>query len=505
MAGQGAPTDFDVLIVGAGISGIGMAAHMAQKAPHHGYAILERRADLGGTWDLFRYPGVRSDSDMHTLGFEFEPWRHEKSIADGPSILEYLDRIVDERGIRQHIRFGHTVVAADWREAEARWHVTVETEQGERKYLTANWLYLGSGYYDYDEPYDPGFDLGGFEGRVVHPQFWPDDLDYAGKQVVVIGSGATAVTLVPSMTKGAGGAARVTMLQRTPTWMFSRPAKDRIANVLRKLLPDELAYRITRWKNIALQDISFKRARTKPEKVKQFLHKRIEKALGPDFDRANFTPPYDPWDQRLCLVPDEDLFDAIKKDRAEIVTGHIAAFEKGGVRLADDRFLPADVVVTATGLKLAVAGKIAISQDGAPVDLSERFYYKGCMFSNLPNLAVVFGYLNASWTLRSDINADYVCRVLERMRATGADIAVPVLEAGHGLEEDDIFDFSSGYIQRGKHLMPRNAVNYPWRLNQEYVVDRKRMQADPVEDGILELRRVGAAHGAEEHRLEAAE
>ena len=492
MAGRAASTDYDVLIVGAGISGIGMAAHMEEKAPHHSYAILERRADLGGTWDLFRYPGIRSDSDMHTLGFDFEPWKHEKTIADGPAILDYLNRIVDERGIREHIRTGHTVLAADWREAHACWHVTVETAEGDRKRLTANWLYLGSGYYDYDEAYDPGFDLGAFEGRVVHPQFWPDDLDYAGKQVVVIGSGATAVTLVPSMAKGARGAAKVTMLQRTPTWMFSRPAKDRIANFLRKVLPEKLAYRVTRWKNITLQHLGFKRARTKPEKMKQFLHKRIEKALGPDYDRASFTPPYDPWDQRLCLIPDDDLFDAMKKGRAEIVTGHIAAFEQGGVRLKDDRHLPADIVVTATGLKLAVAGKIAISQNGEPVDLAERFYYKGCMFSNLPNLAVVFGYLNASWTLRSDINADFICRVLERMRATGATIAVPVLPANHDLVEDDIFDFSSGYIQRSKHLMPKNAVAYPWRLNQEYVTDRKRMASDPIEDGILDLRRADA-------------
>jgi len=505
MAGRAAPTDYDVLIVGAGISGIGMAAHMEEKAPHHSYAILERRADLGGTWDLFRYPGIRSDSDMHTLGFDFEPWKHEKTIADGPAILDYLNRIVDERGIREHIRTGHTVLAADWREAHACWHVTVETAEGDRKRLTANWLYLGSGYYDYDEAYDPGFDLGAFEGRVVHPQFWPDDLDYAGKQVVVIGSGATAVTLVPSMAKGARGAAKVTMLQRTPTWMFSRPAKDRIANFLRKVLPEKLAYRVTRWKNITLQHLGFKRARTKPEKMKQFLHKRIEKALGPDYDRASFTPPYDPWDQRLCLIPDDDLFEAMKKGRAEIVTGHIAAFEQGGVRLKDDRHLPADIVVTATGLKLAVAGKIAISQNGEPVDLAERFYYKGCMFSNLPNLAVVFGYLNASWTLRSDINADFICRVLERMRATGATIAEPVLPADHDLVEDDIFDFSSGYIQRSKHLIPKNAVAYPWRLNQEYVTDRKRMASDSIEDGVLDLRRAdGQDASSQEGRLEPA-
>ena len=495
--------DFDVLIVGAGISGIGMAAHMEKMCPGRSYTIVERRENLGGTWDLFRYPGIRSDSDMHTLGFNFEPWKHEKSIADAPAILDYLERIVDERGIRKNMRFGHKVLSADWRSDEARWHVEAELADGSTTRLTANFLYLGSGYYDYDEPYDPGFDFGEFEGQVIHPQFWPEDLDYADKKVVVIGSGATAVTIVPAMAEKAG---HVTMLQRTPTWMFSRPAKDALANFLRKILPEEFAYRITRWKNIRLQDIGFKRAREKPEKVKEFLHKRIEKAFGgAEYDRAAFTPPYNPWDQRLCLVPDNDLFEAIRTGKANIETGRIARFVKGGVELEDGKVLPADIVITATGLKLAVAGKIALSQDGAPVDFAQRYYYKGCMFSNLPNLAVVFGYLNASWTLRADINSDYVCRLLNEMQAKGADVAVPVLsEADEAkLEEDDIFDFSSGYIQRAKHIMPKNAVAYPWRLNQEYVLDRKRMASDPVDDGILALRR--ADESVEQQQLEAAE
>lgn len=498
------PPDFDVLIVGAGISGIGMAAHMQMKAPGHSYAIVERRENLGGTWDLFRYPGIRSDSDMHTLGFDFEPWRHEKSIADAPSILEYLNRIVDERGIRDKIRFDHKVISADFREDEARWHVEVETGDGTRSVMTANFLYLGSGYYDYDDPYDAGFELGEFEGQVLHPQFWPEDLDYTGKKVVVIGSGATAVTIVPSMAKDAG---HVTMLQRTPTWMFSRPAKDAIANFLRKVLPEKLAYRITRFKNIKMQDFSFKMARDKPEKVKDALYKKIEKALGKNYDKDTFTPPYNPWEQRLCLVPDDDLFEAMNAGKASVVTGHIEAFEKNGIRLKSGEFLEADIIVTATGLKLAVAGKIAVSQNGQPVEFHERFYYKGCMFSNLPNLAVVFGYLNASWTLRADINSDFVCRVLNHMRATGSNIAVPVLtpEAEAKIEEDDIFDFSSGYIQRGKHIMPKNAIDYPWRLNQEYVLDRKRMARDPVDDGLLSFRKAGANAREPEEQLEAAE
>ncbi len=494
-------SDFDVLIVGAGISGIGMAAHMEDKAPGRSYAIVEQRENLGGTWDLFRYPGIRSDSDMHTLGFDFEPWKHEKSIADAPAILDYLETIVDERDIRRHIRFQHKVISADFDSVAARWNVTLKTGDGEHKLLTANWLYLASGYYDYDEPYDPGFDFGEFEGQVLHPQFWPEDLQYEGKKVVVIGSGATAVTIVPSMAKKAG---HVTMLQRTPTWMFSRPAKDALANFLRKILPEETAYKITRWKNITMQDFGFKSARKKPEKTKDMLYKRIEKALGKDYDKASFTPPYDPWDQRLCLVPDNDLFEAMNSGKASVHTGHIAAFEKGGVRLKSGEFLEADIIVTATGLKLCVAGKIAISQDGEPVDLAQRFYYKGCMFSNLPNFAVVFGYLNASWTLRADINSDFVCRVLNHMDRVGADTAVPVLPEDHDLEEDDIFDFSSGYIQRSKHIMPKNAVAYPWRLNQEYVVDRKRMKVDPITDGILEFSRIKQSQDAD-HEMEAAE
>ncbi len=497
-------TDFDVLIVGAGISGIGMAAHLEMHCPGQHYGILEMRDNLGGTWDLFRYPGIRSDSDMHTLGFSFEPWKHEKSIADAPAIMDYLNTIVDERGIRRHIRYGHRVLSADFSQADARWTVVVETTGGERKRLTANWLYLGSGYYDYDEPYDAGFELGDFKGQVLHPQFWPDDLDYSGKKVVVIGSGATAVTIVPSM---AGKAAHVTMLQRTPTWMFSRPAKDWFANAIRKVLPEKLAYRITRFKNIRMQDFAFKLARNKPEKVKDGLHKRIEEALGPDYDKDSFTPPYNPWDQRLCLVPDADLFEAMKAGKAGIKTGRIARFTESGIELESGEVLEADIIVTATGLKLAVCGKIDVSVEGEAVDFAERFYYKGCMFSNVPNFAVVFGYLNASWTLRADINSEYVCRVINHMRATGAHIAVPGLtpQEEAQLEEDDIFDFSSGYIQRSKHIMPKNAVEYPWRLNQEYVLDRKRMATDPVEDGLLEFYAKGGMSSAREDQLEAAE
>ncbi|TCD04818.1 NAD(P)/FAD-dependent oxidoreductase [Erythrobacteraceae bacterium CFH 75059] len=477
--------DVDVLIVGAGLSGIGMAAHMQDKCPGRSFAIVERRAEIGGTWDLFRYPGVRSDSDMHTLGYEFAPWRHEKSIADGDAILEYLHRIVAERDLARHIRFNTTVIRADWSHANARWTVDIKDGDGPARQVTARWLYLGAGYYDYDTPYDPGFDLSAFRGRVVHPQFWPADLDYTGKRVVVIGSGATAVTIVPAMARDA---AHVTMLQRTPTWMFGRPAKDRLANLLRRILPERLAYRLTRWKNIVMQDLGFKRARTRPDKVAKLMHDRIARALGPQFDRAAFTPPYNPWEQRVCLVPDDDFFAAIRDGRASIVTDTIAGFEAEGVRLASGTLLPADIIVTATGLSLAVAGKIAISLDGEPVTFSDHFYYKGCMFSNVPNLAVVFGYLNASWTLRADLNADFVCRVLNTMAEKGALVAVPRLPAEHGLTVENVFDFSSGYLQRALHLMPQSAKTWPWRLSQDYRRDRRMMQ-QPVEDGILDFGR----------------
>ncbi len=479
----------DFLIVGAGISGIGMAVHLTKECPDKRYAILDRRDQLGGTWDLFRYPGIRSDSDMHTLGFAFAPWKHEKSIADGPAILEYLDEITDEYGLRPNMRFGLKVVSADWDSATAQWTVVTEDKAGKQARIRARFLYLGAGYYDYDDPYDANFPgRKDFKGPVIHPQFWPQDLDYAGKKVVVIGSGATAVTIVPSMANS--GAAHVTMLQRTPTWMVSRPAKDRFANTLRKFLPEKLAYAITRAKNIFFQDLVFKRARNAPEKVKEFLEKQLQENLGPDYNKADFTPPYNPWEQRLCLVPDADFFEAIKAGKASVVTDHIEKFDKTGITLKSGKHLDADIIVTATGLKLAVAGKIAVSVDGAPVDFSKRFYYRNCMFSNVPNLAAVFGYLNASWTLRVDIIGDYLTRLLKQMDAIHAQTAIPVMPEGQEPEEDDIFDFSSGYIQRGKHMMPRNAASLPWRLNQDYRKDRQDMRQAPLDDGVMQFRRV---------------
>ncbi|WEK45905.1 MAG: NAD(P)/FAD-dependent oxidoreductase [Candidatus Andeanibacterium colombiense] len=485
-----APEQPDVLIVGAGISGISMAAHLKMLCPTRSFAIAERRGDLGGTWDLFRYPGIRSDSDMHSFGFRFEPWIDEQSIADGKNILDYLNRVVDERGIREHIAFGQKVLSADWNGAAARWTVTLEGSDGARSTMSPRFLYLGSGYYDYDAPHDPRFPgTDAFGGTIVHPQFWPDRLDYAGKKVVIIGSGATAVTMLPAMARDA---AHVTMLQRTPTWMGSRPQKDAVANFLRAVLPEKLAYKITRFKNIRLHNFIFKRARAKPEKVAAFLTKNAQKALGPAWNEKDFVPPYNPWEQRLCLVPDGDLFEAVKAGNASLVTDTIGRFDETGIQLTSGEHLAADIIVTATGLTLTMGGKIALSLDGEPLDFARHWFYRGCMFSNVPNFAVVFGYLNASWTLRADNTANYICEVLNRMETLGADIAVPALAEDHGMAEDNPYAFSSGYLERARHLMPKSAAALPWRHNMDYLADVKDFRERPVDDGVL---RFGKAAG----------
>ncbi|MEZ5709388.1 MAG: NAD(P)/FAD-dependent oxidoreductase [Blastomonas sp.] len=476
---------FDVLIVGAGISGIGMAVHLKDKCPDRSFVMLDRGEEIGGTWRLFQYPGIRSDSDMHTLGFEFEPWREQKAIADGPSIMKYLHRIRNERKLDDHIRLGHKVLSAAWSSADACWTVEAENSKGDTVRITAGFLYLGAGYYDYDEGHDAGFvDKDKFRGDIIHPQFWPRDYDYSGKRVVIIGSGATAVTLLPSMTDKA---AHVTMLQRTPTWYAVRPAKDALANFMRRIMPDEWAYAITRRKNVFMQHLFFNRARTRPDKVAKMLMKGVRKALGSEPDPVAFTPPYNPWEQRLCLVPDGDMFAAIRDGKADVVTDHIERFTETGIQLKSGQHLDADVIITATGLKLAMAGKVAMSVDGRPVDLHEHYYYKGCMFSNIPNMVIVFGYLNASWTLKVDIVAKYVCRLLNHLKATGTRIVMPRLDDPDSIEEEPIFDFSSGYVQRGLHLLPRNAVNMPWRVTQDYLFEKKVLTEEAVDDGVLQF------------------
>ncbi len=476
--------DNDILIVGAGISGISMAAHLQMMCPDRTFSIVERRANIGGTWDLFRYPGIRSDSDMHSFGFAFEPWRDDKAIADGDAILSYLQRIVSERQIDQHITFDTTVVSANWNSEEAMWHVTLEDDAGWRT-VTARFLYLGSGYYDYDNPHDaqiPG--LENFAGTSVHPQFWPSDLDWSGKRVVIIGSGATAVTIVPVM---AEDAAHVTMLQRTPTWMAAGPSRDKWARRFRKVLPEKWAYGLTRLINTRLHQFVIKRAREKPERVSAFLTRKIKEQLGDHYRKEDFQPPYRPWEQRLCLVPDGDLFDAITSGKASVKTAEIAAVEADGIRLQDGETLAADLIITATGLRLTLGGKIDITLDGEPIAWSDQWFYRNCMFADVPNLAIVFGYLSASWTLRADLTAKYVCRVLNQMAKNGADTVVPRPEDVTALTQGPGFPFSSGYIQRALPLMPKSEAKLPWRLNMDYFEDKADYAQRPINDGLLQF------------------
>ncbi|WP_394729956.1 flavin-containing monooxygenase [Altererythrobacter sp. GH1-8] len=494
-----AVADFDVLIVGAGISGIGIAAHLGMSCPDRSYAILEARDDLGGTWDLFRYPGIRTDSDMHTFGYEFEPWRSEERIVSGQAIKSYLNDVIDKHNIRRHIQFSQKVISADFRHEDARWHVVVESD-GTRREVTAMWLYLGTGYYDYDQAYDAGFDFSRFEGQVLHPQFWPENLDYTGKNVVVVGSGATAITIVPVMAKQAK---RVIMLQRTPTWIRNIPTQDKMAKVLRAILPESWAYKIIRWRNIQLTDWLIKRCETHPEQVSESLTKMTKASLGEKYRTEDFTPPYRPWEQRMCFIPDDDLFNAINDGSAAVVTGQIDRFEGKDVVLKSDERLPAEIIVTATGLQLAMAGKIAVSVDGKAINWHDHFYYKGCMFSNIPNFSTFFGYTNASWTLRVDVVCKYICQVLNHMRATGTQIATPVLPADHGIEPQEFFNLSSNYIKRSLDILPRNGSQWPWQLGMDYLEDRRIMSRTRIDDGILTFQRPHAV--SEEHQLVAAE
>jgi cation diffusion facilitator CzcD-associated flavoprotein CzcO len=474
---------FDVVVVGAGISGIGAGYHLQTLCPDRSYVILEGRADLGGTWDLFRYPGIRSDSDMYTLGYGFKPWTQAKAIADGPSILAYLRETAEENGITRRIRYGHRVVSAAWSTEDAIWSVVVERgPDAERVAFTCNFLFMCSGYYNYAQAYAP--DLPGadrFGGAIVHPQFWPDTLDYAGKQVVVIGSGATAVTLVPEMAKTA---AHVTMLQRSPTYIVARPSEDRVANWLRRKLPGKAAYRMTRWKNVLLGQFFFAQARKHPDKAKARILGWVRDHLGPEYDvDRHFTPRYNPWDQRLCLVPDADLFTALKSGAASVTTDTIATFTPTGIRLTSGEELPADVVVTATGLELQLMSGVAFSVDGRAIDPAQSVNYKGMMFSDMPNLASSFGYTNASWTLKADLTCAYVCRLLNTMRKRGLRQATPRL-GDDAVATEEFLDFTSGYVQRALARFPKQGSKAPWRLHQNYLKDLLALKYGSVDDGM---------------------
>ena len=478
-----APEELDVLIVGAGISGIDGAWHLQKRCPGKSYAILEARERMGGTWDLFRYPGIRSDSDMYTLGFPFKPWTGSKSIADGGDIRAYVEETAREFGIDHKIRFRQRVTKAEWSSADARWTVEAETPEGTKGYR-ARFLYLGSGYYDYDHGYRPEWPgEKSFTGRFVHPQFWPEDLDYAGKKIVVIGSGATAVTLIPSL---AETAAHVTMLQRSPSYIVARPSEDRIARGLQRLLPAGAAARTIRFKNVLLGAIFFQRSRKRPEAVRALLLKWVGEQLpGRDIEK-DFSPRYNPWDQRVCLVPDGDLFKAIREDRASVVTGTIERFTKGGIRLESGEELEADIVVTATGLVMRILGGIAISVEGAQVNVAERFSYKGMMLDDVPNLVLSFGYTNASWTLKSDLTARYFCRLLNYMDRHGLDFCVPRVPP-EGVERVPMLDFSSGYVARAEGMLPGQGTKAPWRLYQNYLLDMLSLRYGKIEDDVMEI------------------
>ncbi len=481
--------DVDVVIVGAGLSGIGAACHLTTESPDRTFVLLEGRADLGGTWDLFRYPGIRSDSDMHTLGYDFKPWTASKAIADGPSILEYLRETVVEHDIAATIRYRHRVTAASWSSERSCWTVTAETPVGEVT-ITAAFVFMCAGYYSYTAGHTPEFPgRDAFAGTIVHPQAWPEDLDYASKRVVVIGSGATAITLVPAM---ATTAAHVTMLQRSPTWVASRSDRDGLANLLSAVLPAKLAYRITRFKNTLFQQLLYKRSRTKPDKMREALLERVAKELGPELadQLDSFTPTYDPWDQRLCLVTNGDLFTAMKDGRVDVVTDHIERFDATGIVLASGAHLDADIIVTATGLELVTLGEVAFDRDGEPIDFSSTWTYKGFAYSDVPNLASVFGYINASWTLRADLIASYVCRLLNHLEATGSTSATPRLRPGDldMAPRPWIDEFTPTYMTRVMDRFPRQGDREPWLNPHDYRHDRRIFLKEPLADGVMTFR-----------------
>jgi len=477
----------DVLIVGAGLSGVGAAYHLQAAFPAKTYAILEARDAIGGTWDLFRYPGVRSDSDMFTLGYRFRPWTKAQAIADGPSILGYVRATAAEAGIERHVRFGHRVTRAAWSSEQARWTVEASRPDGETVALTCGFLLMCSGYYRYDQGYLPTFDgIGNFRGQVVHPQHWPADLDYAGKRVVVIGSGATAVTLVPAL---AETAEHVTMLQRSPTYILTMPAEDVIAVQLRKLLGTRRGYAVTRWKNVAVMTLIYKLSRRRPDMIRGWIRQMAIKQLPAGYDvDTHFKPVYNPWDQRLCLVPDGDLFQAIRDGRASVATDRVKTFTERGVVLESGTELGADIVVTATGLQLLALGGAELTVDGRPVRLPETMAYKGMMLSGVPNFAFTIGYTNASWTLKADLVSEFACRLLRYMDARGYDTCVPVND-DPTVTPQPLLDFQAGYVLRSIDQFPRAGSRAPWRLGMSYAHDVVILRHGKIDDGSMRFSR----------------
>ncbi|WP_310963308.1 flavin-containing monooxygenase [Nocardioides terrisoli] len=471
----------DVLIVGAGLSGVGAAVHLHEGLPELSYAVLERRSEMGGTWDLFRYPGVRSDSDMHTLGYRFRPWHDDNVLADGASIKRYVEDTAAEYGVTEHIRFGHRVVSADWDSDAGVWTVGYEVD-GVPGTLTSRFVWACSGYYSYDEGHTPDFaGVEDFRGQLVHPQFWPEDLDYAGKKVVVIGSGATAVTLVPSM---ADEVERITMLQRSPTYILSIPRKDPLGPAVRAVLPEKTAAGLARWRNVLLQAGLFQASQRRPDMIRKLIRSATERQLPEGYDvDTHFKPSYDPWDQRMCMVPNGDLFKAIRAGKAEIATDRIDRFTEKGILLASGEELEADIVVTATGLKLQLFGGVDVSVDGERVEPHERIVYKGCMLDGVPNLWFVIGYTNASWTLKADLVSEYVVRVLQKMGRHGESVVRPV--RGDDIETVPLMPLQSGYVQRAVGELPQAGSRAPWQMPNNYLVDIVRLRRGRLRDGAL--------------------
>lgn len=484
--------ELDVVIMGAGISGIGAARYLTVERPGTRFAILEARHAIGGTWDLFKYPGLRSDSDLHTFGYVFKPWKDKDAIADAHKILAYLDETVEENRLRDRIRFHRKVVSADWQAAEARWLITVtDTESGAREQIAARWFFAAGGYYSYEGGFSPAFEgRERFAGRIVHPQEWPEDLDYAGKRVVVIGSGATAVTLIPAMAEQAG---HITMLQRTPSYILPIPKQDPLANLLIKLLGEKRGFAISRARNIAQQRLLYEFCQRFPGPARRFIRGINAKFLGEDFPvDEHFNPPYDPWDQRLCIVPDGDLFKTLRSGQADIVTDRVRTFTETGVELESGRHLEADIVVTATGLNLLAFGGIELSLDGEPVELAELVAYKGAMLSGIPNFAFSVGYTNSSWTLKVGLVCDWFCRLLGFMEEHDYAVVTPELPAG--MDTRPLLDFGAGYVQRSIDRFPRQGVQAPWRVAMSYYVDRKQLGA-PIADPALHFEGAPATLG----------
>ena len=472
----------DIVVVGAGISGIAAGYNLQKSCPDKSFVILEGRESLGGTWDLFKYPGVRSDSDMHTLGFRFKPWIHKKSIADGPSILNYLNETVDEYNLRERIIFNQKVISSNWVSEKSIWELTIKSA-GQETNMTCNFLFLCGGYYSYDKPYMPDFpNQDAFQGNLIHPQFWDESMDCTDKKVIVIGSGATAVTLVPAIAKNAS---HVTMLQRSPSYVVSAPAEDSFSKLLNHILPTRLTYFLIRWKNILRTSIGFYLSRKYPAKVKERLVNLVREELGQDFNvDKHFMPKYNPWDQRMCLVPDGDLFMAIRDGKASVVTDMIDRFDENGIHVQSGEFLEADIIVSATGIEINALNDIDVTVDQIKVEPHKKFSYKGMMLSGVPNLAFTFGYVNASWTLRADLTCEYVCRLLNQMDKEGVSACIPD-EDVNAMGEDEYIDFSSGYVQRALDKMPKQGQKSPWRNYQNYLKDIFLVRLFSLKDSTL--------------------